>query len=110
MPECQTEPPHCPAASSISPLFFLLLELLKKEFLELSLPRVRRRQADVVLSDKRTDPRKRMPCTNVWAGLPTAVGLLFAVERMERGMRGGIWDAHWFKCFFCIGFATPPCS
>ena len=82
------------AAGSFSSFLNLLTEVLKKQRLELLLPRVRRRQANVVLPDKCTDARQGVLSANVWAGLTTAVSLLFAVERMQRGVTGDIEGAH----------------
>jgi hypothetical protein len=35
-----------------------------------------------------------MLCTNVWVSMPTTVRLHFAVERMQRGVKDGVWDVH----------------
>lgn len=79
---------------SFSSFYSLLGELLDKQLLELLLPGVRRRQANVVLADKGTDIRNGMLPTIVWVCMPTAVGLGFAVQRMERGVENVFWDAH----------------
>jgi hypothetical protein len=85
---------------SFSSFLSLLTEVLKEQLLELLLPRIRRRQANVVFPDKRTDAGKGMFGTNVGIGMATGIRLFFAVQRMERGVEGVGSDAHGFKCSF----------
>ena len=46
----------------------------------------------------------------VWVGMATAVGLGFAVQRMQRDVNCGGREAHGFRCFVGIARRHDLCS